>query len=116
MIKSFLPGGLLKKLTIAGSITCVAASITVAAGRKLLKAARCRRGSTKLPDGLTIAAFELACRKGVTFREARQRLEHSAAATKAGLLSRGERRFLGMRALVAAFQPLKPTLVSRATS
>jgi|694.fasta_scaffold06688_5 hypothetical protein len=111
MIESFLPKGLLKKLTIAGSVTFVAASIALAAGRKLLKAARCPRRSTKLADGLSMAAFDLACSNGVTFREARQQLEHSVAATKAELQGSGEPRFRMTR----AFQSLKLTLTPRAT-
>ena len=55
----------------------VGTSLAIALGRKLLKGSPHLRRSTKPADGLTTAAFELACSKGITFRAARQELHNS---------------------------------------
>ncbi len=57
----------------------VGTSLAIALGRKLLKGSQHPKRSTKPADGLTTAAFELACSKGITFRAARQEFQNSEA-------------------------------------
>ena len=61
---------LLTKIAVAGSLA-------IALGRKLLKGNQHPKRSTKPADGITTAAFDLACSKGITFRAARQELQSS---------------------------------------
>ena len=57
----------------------VGTSLAIALGRKLLRCSQHPKRSTKPADGLTRAAFELACSKGIAFREARQELQNPEA-------------------------------------
>ena len=86
----------------------IAASISFALARKLLKAARHHKRSTKPADGLTLAAFDLACTKRITFREARQELEHSAVASEVKADGNRDHRLLPIRVLEATLNFLRP--------
>ncbi len=93
----------------------IAASVAFAIGRKLLKGTRKSRRATKPANGCTLDAFHQASSKGITFREARQQLERSAATREAELRSNGDRWLLPLRAMEAVFHPLKATLPRKAT-
>ena len=68
--------------------------------------------STGHADGLTLGAFELACVKRLTFREARQQLKASEADRAAGANARDarDRDSAVKRTLAAALNSIKPTL------
>lgn len=102
-------GRLLTKIAIA-------MPIIVEVGRRCLKASRQPKRSTKPADGLTSAAFDLACSKGITFRKARQELELSEATRKSEADAQGKRTYkpLLKRAWEAALNFLGPALSPRA--
>lgn len=89
-------------------IAVVALPIIVEAGRRCLKSRRCQpRRSTKPADGLTLAAFDWAFTKRITFREARKQLKRSAATSKA---QSGHREPQLERELHVALNSLTPVL------
>ena len=92
----------------------IAASITFALGRKLLKAVRPSRRSTKPADGLTMLAFNLSVRKRISFREARQELRNSALSRLREARAQAKRDRLSP--LKAALNSLKTMLSLRANA
>ena len=87
-------------------------SLAIALGRKLLKGRQHPKRSTKPADGLTTSAFELACSKGITFREARQELENSEALRVREANTNAKRNRVPL--LQVALNSLKPALSPRA--
>ena len=90
----------------------VGTSLAIALGRKLLKGSPHPGQSTKPADGLTTAAFELACSKGITFRTARQELQNSEAIRLREANTNAKRNRVPL--LEAALNSLKPALSPRA--
>ena len=90
----------------------VGTSLAIALGRTLLKGSQYPKRSTKSADGLTTAAFELACSKGITFRAARQQLQNSEALRVREANTNAKRNRVPL--LQAALNSLKPALSPRA--